>query len=136
MGAACLRTLTSEYHHILDQLGRLYEGSLSGPADAALTADLRSLGAAFAEHFAHERDLMDATRYPDAGRHEETHGLIRRFVDKLAAAAERRDDGLVRQEMPFLLHLVLDHRTVEDRRLDEFVDGLEMGGLEAGAAVH
>ena len=136
MGAAGLRALTSEYHNILDQLGRLYEECLSGPVDAALTKDLRSLDAAFAEHFAHERDLMDATRYPDAGRHEETHGMIRRFVDKLAAAAERQDDRLVRQELPFLLHLVLDHRTVEDRRLGEFVDGLETGGLESGAAVH
>lgn len=128
MGAASLETLSSEYRHILEHLGRLYEESLTGPVDAALTMELRNLDAAFAAHFAHEGDLMRVTRYPNAGRHEETHGLIRRFVDKLAAAAERCDDGLFRREIPFLLHLVLDHRTDEDRRLDEFVDGLEAGG--------
>lgn len=130
MGAASLRTLSGEYHHIVDQLGRLYEESLTGRADAALTAGLRTLDAAFAAHFAHERELMTSTRYPDADRHEETHGLIRRFVDKLAVAAEHRDDGLIQRELPFLLHLVLDHRTAEDSRLDAFVEGLET------AAVH
>lgn len=131
MRAASLAALTCEYHLILDHLGRLYEESLTQPVDSVLTTELRRLDDAFAAHFAHERDLMRATRYPNAGRHEETHGMIRRFVDKLAAAAERCDDGLFRREMPFLLHLVLDHRTVEDQRLDEFV-----GGLETTAAMH
>ncbi len=125
MDAVNLRTLSDEYRLILDHLGRLYETCVSGPADAATLAEMQRLDAALEARFAHERDLMRDTRYPDAGRHEEMHGLIRRFLDKLSAAAERHDDGLLRQEMPFLLHLVLDHRTVEDRCLDDFVDGLE-----------
>ncbi|WP_448188661.1 hypothetical protein [Azospirillum sp. sgz301742] len=125
MGAISLRTLSDEYHHILDHLGLLYEESMAGPVNGATLAELHRLEQAFEEHFAHERDLMLVTRYPDARRHEETHGLIRRFLDKLAVTAERHDDGLFRQEVPFLLHLVLDHRTREDGRLDDFVNGLE-----------
>lgn len=132
MGAADLRALTSEYRHILDHLGRLYEESLVGPVGAALTMELRTLDAALAAHFALEHDVMQATHYPHTGEHEKIHGLIRRVVDKLVIAAEHSDDGLFQRELPFLLHLVLDHRTGEDRSLDEFVDGLEM----AAAAVH
>lgn len=124
MGAVNLRTLSDEYHHILDHLGHLYEESLSRPVDSITLDELHRLEEAFDVHFAHERDLMRVTRYPDAGRHEETHALIRRFLDKLAATAERRDAGLFRQEVPFLLHLVLDHRTREDGSFDEFVHGL------------
>ncbi len=125
MDAINLRALSDEYRLILDHLGCLYEKSVSGPVDAATLAALHRLGAALETRFAHERDLMRDTRYPEAGRHEEMHGLIRRFLDKLAVAAERHDDGLLRQEIPFLLHLVLDHRAVEDRCLDDFMDGLE-----------
>lgn len=125
MGAISLRTLSDEYHLILDHLGHLYEESLSRPVDGVTLAELHRLEEVFERHFAHERDLMLVTGYPDARRHEETHGLIRRFLDKLTAAVERRDDRLFRQEMPFLLHLVLDHRTREDGRIDDFVSGLE-----------
>lgn len=133
MGAVSLRTLSDEYHLILDHLGHLYEETLSGPVDGVTLAELHRLEEVFEAHFAHERDLMLVTRYPDASQHEETHGLIRRFLDKLAATAERHDDGLFRQEVPFLLHLVLDHRAREDGRFDDFVSGLE-GDLDQTAA--
>ena len=131
MGAVSLQDLSNDYHHILDQLGRLYEESQAGAVDGATLDELHRLDAALEAHFARERDLMRVTRYPDAGRHEETHGLIRRFLDKLASAAARRDDGMFRREIPFLMHLVQEHRCAEDRCLDDFVDG-----LETGAAVH
>lgn len=136
MGAVDLRTLSDEYQLILDHLGHLYEESLTGPVDGLTLAELHQLEEAFEAHFAHERDLMRVTRYPDASRHEETHGLIRRFLDKLAATAERRDDSLFRQEVPFLLHLVLDHRTREDGRFDDFVIGLEADRGQPVAVAH
>jgi hemerythrin len=136
MGAVDLRTLSDEYHLILDHLGHLYQESLTGPVDAVTLAELHRLEEVFEAHFAHERDLMRVTRYPDAGRHEETHGLIRRFLDKLAATAERHDDSLFRQEVPFLLHLVLDHRTREDGRFDDFVIGLEADWGQPVAVAH
>ena len=134
MGAVSLRTLSDEYHHILDHLGHLYEESLTGPVDGVTLAELHRLEEAFDEHFAHEHDLMQVTRYPDAGRHEETHGMIRRFLDKLALTAERHDDGLFRQEVPFLLHLVLEHRKRDDGRFDDFVSGLDAVDSEQWAA--
>jgi len=132
MGSVNLHTLSEGYRLILDQLGWLYEHSQDGTLDAAILDALHRLDRDLAGHFARERDLMTQTGYPEADRHEETHTLIRRFLDKLAATVERRDLGLFQREMPFFLHLVLDHQTGDDRRFDDFMHGLE----EAAVPVH
>lgn len=115
-------TLHAEYEEIFDHLGRLYQDCLNRPLDRTLEDELNALDGELDRHFRNEGAVMAATGYPDAPRHEEMHGLIRRFLGKLAATAARREEVLFRQEVPFLVHLVLEHNSLDDRQFACFLE--------------
>jgi hemerythrin-like metal-binding protein len=122
MGTLDRTALNAEYEDIFEHLGRLYQDCLDRPLDQGLLDELNALDDELDRHFRHEGTVMAATGYPDAPQHEEMHGLIRRFLGKLAATAARREEVLFRQEVPFLVHLVLEHNSLDDRQFDRFLE--------------
>ncbi|WP_029010236.1 hemerythrin family protein [Azospirillum halopraeferens] len=123
MGSLDHHGLHAGYGVILDHLGQVYQDSLDHPSDAALADGLQRLSEALDCHFDRENRLMADRGYPDATRHAADHALIRRVLHKLTDSALRCDGDLARREVPFLIHLVYEHRRRDDLRLAEFLDG-------------
>jgi hemerythrin len=110
-----------EHRKFFGILNRLHRAMLEGKGKEILETLLAEVTNYAGYHFAHEKELMTAVRYPGLREHVREHDELRRTAQTFQERFERAEVTMTIELTLFLAEWLKRHILATDRRLGEFL---------------
>jgi len=110
-----------EHQAFFGLLNRLHRAMLDGKGKEILKPLLAEVIEYASCHFAHEKELMTAVRYPELREHVREHDELRRTAQAFQERYERGEVTMTIELTVFLSEWIKRHVMTTDLRLGEFL---------------
>ena len=119
--------IDQQHRQLLDHFDQVLR-ALKVTGQDRLFGNLLAFLADYVEHhFSSEEALMVEVCFPDLTRHRAIHDEMRARVRTLLEDYETSSDLATFELLEFLTHWLIDHISVEDRRLAEYIRARSVG---------
>lgn len=110
-----VRSIDTQHKKLIDLINELHDARLKGKSGEALGHIFGELATYTVEHFAHEEQIFDQTRYPATTAHKAEHEALKAKVVELKNAMEGQKYPFTMELMDFLRDWLQKHIMGSDK---------------------